>query len=416
LISKQIKKTVLQSILQSHEFSGSKNSRELLKYLVNASIAGKSPSETTIALELFGRDKNFNPNEDPIIRVNVHNLRKKLESYYRYEGVAEKIRIEIPKGHYEARFVPVSEKLNIISPQKYNIGIIILCVIAVIQVFLFIGLWKEKRGLAEVKKNKCHPDYSHLFWADSLRNDLPFLIVIGDFFFFQEYHTDLQKWQIVRDKTINSFNDYDQFRINNPNLKLKLSEYSYFPSTYMNEIIYLSDIIQSISDKRINYCCASHLQMYNLEEQNIVFIGNVNTLGTINRFFSEPYFTIDEFNNAVSAPPLNEETVKIYTALSEPRRKYKDYAIIKKIKGANKNNILIITSFHQSGLINAIKFFRRQTTIKVLKDSMNKKFNKIPSDFAILLKVDGCDKKGYDVEIQEMMIFHSPLAFQINNF
>ena len=401
MITKQVKKTVLQSILQSHEFSGSKNNQELLTYLVNASIAGKSPSETTIALELFGRDKDFNPNEDPIIRVYVHNLRKKLESYYGNEGVDEKIRIEIPKGHYEARFVPVSEKLNIIPSKKYNIGIIILCVVAVVQVFLFIGLWKEKRDLAEVKKNKYHQDYSHLFWADSLRNDLPFLIVVGDHFFFQEYQTDLHKWQIVRDETINSVNDYDQFRINNPNLKLRLYDNAFIPTTNIFELMRLTEIVHTISDEKIHHCPVSHLQSYDLEEKNIIFYGNVNTMGPLSRFFPESLFKIKDITSTLAQPFINDESFKTW-ALSGSSGKSKDYAIIKKCQGANKNNILIITSFQQSGLIGAVKFLRRRTTCKILKESFIEKFNTIPSDFVILLNVAGCDKKGHDVEIQEM--------------
>jgi len=413
LLSKPLKKSVLQSILNSDEFSGSRNSQKLLTYLINASITGKSPTETTIALELFGRDKNFNPNEDPIIRVYVHNLRKKLENYYRNEGLYEKIRIEIPKGHYEARFVPVSQKLNIIPPKKYNAGILILCLIACIQFFLFIGLRKEKKELIDIKRIQQNREFSHLFWTDSLKNDLPFLIIFGDDFFFQKYQTTLQKWLIVRDNSINYINDFDQYQIQNPNLKLKLFEYSFFPSTYIIELIHLSDIIHSISEKNIRYLCASELKPYDIEGQNIVFFGNVNTLGCMNRFFSSPYFTIEEFNQTFSLPSITEDTLKTYTALSESNGKNRDYAIIKKIKSPHKNNILIITSFHQSGLINAVKFLRNPITTKVLENSFIEKFNKIPSDFAILLEVTGEERKGWSVEIQE--IYEISPSFNFSN-
>jgi len=403
LISKATKESVLQTILNSDEFSGSKNSRKLLSYLTNASITGKSPTETTIALELFGRDKNFNPNDDSIIRVYVHNLRKKLENYYRNEGINDKIGIEIPKGHYEARFVQISPKPNKIPPHKYNISLIILCAIACIQIFLFLWLWKEKTAITTHNVNiKPQGNFPQLFWADSLKNDLSFLIVIGDHFFFQEYQINLHKWQLIRDFNINSISDFDQFRIQNPKIKLKIFNDSYFPTSYISELMRLSNIIYSISDNKIHYCCASNLQTYNLEEQNIVFYGTINTLGTLNRFFSDSLITIEDLNNSVTLPSITEETSKTFSALSEPGGKNKDYAVIKKVQGANKNNILIITSFHQAGLINAVKFLRKEKTAKILKESFIEKFNKIPSDFVILLEVVGCEKNGYSVEIQKM--------------
>jgi len=54
---------VLNKILSSKEFSDAQQQQNLLKYLVETSLQGDSPKELTIAYEVLGRDKNFDPHD-----------------------------------------------------------------------------------------------------------------------------------------------------------------------------------------------------------------------------------------------------------------------------------------------------------------------------------------------------------------
>ena len=96
-------KRILQKILNSEEFSGSKIYKKYLTYLVDAANQGKELKETTIAIDVFSKGANFNPAEDAIVRTHTYKLRNKLERYYYRTGKNDEYRLNILKGHYEAK-------------------------------------------------------------------------------------------------------------------------------------------------------------------------------------------------------------------------------------------------------------------------------------------------------------------------
>ncbi len=49
---------------------------------------------------MFGRDASFDPQSDPIVRVEAGHLRRAIERYYLTAGVADPVLISIPKGGY----------------------------------------------------------------------------------------------------------------------------------------------------------------------------------------------------------------------------------------------------------------------------------------------------------------------------
>ena len=53
-----------------------------------------------IALEVFDRPETFDPNVDPIVRIEAARIRDKLREYYGAGGQLDPIRIDLPKGTY----------------------------------------------------------------------------------------------------------------------------------------------------------------------------------------------------------------------------------------------------------------------------------------------------------------------------
>ncbi len=58
----------------------------------------------TVAVEVFGRDSTFDPQNDPIVRIAASHLRRSLERYYLTAGKSDPMIIEIPKGGYVPSF------------------------------------------------------------------------------------------------------------------------------------------------------------------------------------------------------------------------------------------------------------------------------------------------------------------------
>src|SRR5262245_27511442 len=93
---------LLERILSSKQFANAPKKQKLLQLICETYLAGRADelNEYLIGYEVFNRNESYNPALDPIVRVGAHELRKKLESYYRGEGKNDEIIIEIPLGSY----------------------------------------------------------------------------------------------------------------------------------------------------------------------------------------------------------------------------------------------------------------------------------------------------------------------------
>ena len=58
----------------------------------------------SIAVEVFGRDASFDPQTDPIVRIEAGHLRRALERYYLTAGQSDPVLITISKGGYVPSF------------------------------------------------------------------------------------------------------------------------------------------------------------------------------------------------------------------------------------------------------------------------------------------------------------------------
>jgi hypothetical protein len=96
----------VEKLLSSHTLHGSESLCKLLRYLSTQSLdhPGISPKEYQIATEVFGRQKDFDPHLDSMVRVQAGRLRAKLSEYYTSEGADDSIVVEMPKGNYALTF------------------------------------------------------------------------------------------------------------------------------------------------------------------------------------------------------------------------------------------------------------------------------------------------------------------------
>ncbi|MGO9018508.1 MAG: hypothetical protein ACLQVJ_09190 [Syntrophobacteraceae bacterium] len=107
----------LESILDSPEFKNKPMLCGFLKHVVDETLGGRTHEIKgyTVATEVFGRRKDFDPTIDPIVRIQAGRLRRTLESYYSGRGRQDQLRIDIGKGSY----VPTFSRL---IPEKSQMG------------------------------------------------------------------------------------------------------------------------------------------------------------------------------------------------------------------------------------------------------------------------------------------------------
>ena len=96
----------LHRILGSATFDTSERNRKFLEYVVEEALAGRAGrvKAYNIATTVFGRNSDFDPQNDPVVRIEARRLRRSLEYYYLTGGKDDDLTISIPKGGYAPLF------------------------------------------------------------------------------------------------------------------------------------------------------------------------------------------------------------------------------------------------------------------------------------------------------------------------
>jgi serine/threonine-protein kinase len=138
----------LERIVASRAFQGTGRSGALLRFLLERTLAGQAEQlkEFTVGAEALGRGDSFDPRTDAIVRVEISRLRSRLSHYYATEGVANPVRIGIPKGSY----APVVESASPIAksrPDLWKRAALVAVAFAVVSVaavsVVAIALWSR---------------------------------------------------------------------------------------------------------------------------------------------------------------------------------------------------------------------------------------------------------------------------------
>src|SRR5215471_4344639 len=96
----------LTRVLTSATFQQGDRLKRFLTFIVGEALAGRRNElkEYVIGVQVFGKEDSFDPRTDPIVRVQARRLRAKLVRYYREEGRADEMIVELPKGGYAPVF------------------------------------------------------------------------------------------------------------------------------------------------------------------------------------------------------------------------------------------------------------------------------------------------------------------------
>lgn len=188
----------LETILSSKHFVNAHKKKKFLHLICDFYLDGRAHelNEHILGYDVFGRDNNYNPSDDPIVRVFAHEIRKKLEAYYSNEGAKDTIRLEIPAGSYQpvfSRHYPeaepdsvqpdsamIEEATSARAPRQLSllvkIAFIILSVLVIILSFSNLQL---RRQADEMESAKDPAAYGPV-WAAFLTEKTPPLVILSN--------------------------------------------------------------------------------------------------------------------------------------------------------------------------------------------------------------------------------------------
>jgi hypothetical protein len=193
---------LVRQVADSDTFRSAPTMRALLLYLWEHQ--GEPISEYAIATEALGRSPEFDPKLDSTVRVQVARLRTKLKEFYETAGAEFPLRLSLPLGHHEVRWVYQRPQKAWISkfstiPRRvlWAIGLSELALIMACVVLLF-----EVRGLRSAIP--APPVPMPRFWRSFLTAGKPTAIVVPSplYLFWPAHHT------YVRDLEISDFTNW----------------------------------------------------------------------------------------------------------------------------------------------------------------------------------------------------------------
>jgi hypothetical protein len=394
----------VQRVRASGALGASGRLLELFDYLVARSAEDRPPKEAEIALAVFGKADADSLRDDPVARVYIHRLRKRLDDFYLRNGAPTGVRLDIPKGDYRIVCRPAGEKAEEIAaavvtlpavdgeplaanggastPKKRKWLVPLLAAAAAIAVVGNVAAWAvfaNKPQTEAMQLNKTG------IWADIAASERPLLIVVGDYYLFGEYEdrTDLKR--LIRDFAINSKEDLVHSQRGNPESFDRYSDVAmqYLPASAAFALADLAPVLRG--DRKIQVQLASELMPDRLKSDDIIYIGLLNGLGALR----DPVFAQSRFRFGESYDQIiDSDTGKTYTSeafLAAPSdQMYRDYGYFSKFKGPSGNNIVILSGSRDTAVMGVAEKVTRVNELGEVEKRSN-----MAEDFEMLFEVKG---------------------------
>jgi hypothetical protein len=407
MITDAEKKSTLQTILQSREFKDSPVYKNLLSYLVESTLSQNIPKEITIAIDVFGKDSYYNSNKDSTVRYHVHILRRKLDDYYRNEGREDKIRLVIPKGHYEIEFVAFKGKQHIKAAatalllQRWKIIVVVF--IMALNVYLLYHQFILHRKPPTLHETNFITANDKI-WNSFIENEYPMAIILGDDYLLDEYNPGLKRYRQIRDWEIDSDNDLNDFLIQYPKEHLWKSEITGIPFGGVGNLMDILPIAYQFR-KSVSLKMSSKLSLEEIRNHNIIYIGELKNLRVLNKIIyklpirfqyhpDERLFIVNE----------NGDTLNTYLRIEAPynqRNKYNvDYSLLIKIPGFTNEIFMFIVGFGYGGRMERTKMISDFDQRAELIKDIQKINGRVPEYFIMLFEVKSIERTGFTNEIK----------------
>jgi hypothetical protein len=376
----------------------------LFDYLVECSVLGKSPKEIDIAVEALGRGEEFDVTQDAVVRVYVHKLRRRLDEFYAGPGSADAQRIVIARGEYrlslesnEAAAEKESTPPRLPEParapsarKKWLIGA--LAASLLINIVLFtIGHFRISPVDAEVARVRTNP-----IWSKILSDDLPIVVVVGDYYIFGETDESMNVTRMIREFAINSHRELEEYAQNHPEVADKYMDLglTYLPTSVAPAMRQLLPILAG-AGKRVRVVLASEMTPDLLTRADIVYVGYLSGLGLLRRVvFAGSQFAIGDTYDELIDRKTGHHYVSQSSSLWRGDPSYRDYGYFSTFAGSNGNRVIVIAGTRDVALENTAEAVARPESMDRLAKQAGSRL-----DFEALYEVYGMEGTNVDSKL-----------------
>jgi hypothetical protein len=380
--------------------------QKLFNFLIECSATGRAPKETEVAIEVFGKDVGFDVAQDAMVRVYVHKLRRKLEEYYLAAGHSDPFQLTIPKGAYrivihdrealvaaavaevaaEARGSSVPAVTR--APARRWLWPTLAASLIVNLAFAGALLWYGRHGRA------ADPMLANPLWSRMLPADRPLLVVFGDYYIFAETDKNMEVQRLVREFSINSPGDLDQYLKLHPEFadRYQDMQLNYLPTAAAYALKDLMPMLAAASG-HTRVVLASQLTPQMLKTSNVIYIGYLSGMGMLSDLvFSGSRFDVGESFDVL----IDRTTGKRYISqagLPMPgEQTYHDFGYFATFPGPSGNQIMIIAGTRDEAVMHTAESITHPDSLQQLtaRSGNSRSFDALYDVFAM----DGTNLNG----------------------
>ena len=398
------KKEELRRILGSRLFTNSPKKTRFLEFVCEQTFVGNGEklNEYQIGVEVYERGVDFNPQRDPIVRVQAHEIRRLLKKYYDDEGKTSTIRMDLPAGHYvpiftrnieqksafeEPRTSPVADERLGRLPWTLAAVFGILCVVLT----ALLALSWNSRNTPSKPAGASLPETLQWFWQPFLSASEGPLITIPNHPLLRAAHDGdspqtLAGGHEIPKSSLPEFRDTIHFH--------ELKRFIFVPSltdfTSVGETLGVVDLCEMFSSVG-RKCRVQQSRLVNLDEikgDNAILLGG-NQAWSGRVFLNKPGFQFQSgviFNRNPQPGEQSEYKPEFDSVTNQLTR---DYALVLMLPNETKDKrVLLIYGIYTQGSQAAIEFLANPERMAELQKTLLNlapDHKTIPSYFQLLL-------------------------------
>jgi hypothetical protein len=409
-----------QKVASSGALGRSRSYTRLLSFLVDCAADGRTPKELEIAVEVFGKGADFDPSQDSMVRVYAHNLRQKLEHYYATDGRSEPRRLALARGEYRVSLGSPADPVPAVPNGVPNAlasaeapGTVIgspppaprpawwrmpLILLGVLLVGALLGLGFEASRIPPPPAAASVA--AAPLWAPLFDDDMPILVVVGDYYIFGELDEHGDVARLVRDFNVGSRAELDELIRREPKVA---GRYLNLDLTYLptGSAYALVDVLRVLytSGKPVHVVSMSEMSDVDLKTSHIVYLGYISGLRKLEDFvFASSSlaigYTYDELRNTETG-----ETYASEAGMPETDRNYRDYALISTFPGPGGNQFVIVTGTRDAGMMQAAHALSDPMFEKSIELARPDASSHQPPAFEMLYEVTGYGRTNLEARL-----------------
>lgn len=370
----------LDAILNSPVFQPSKRCQQFLSYVVRHRLEGNQErlKERTIGVDLFQRPAGYATGDDPVVRVQAGEVRKRLDQYYQTVPNNSSVRIELHVGTYTPSFkwpgpaphvanssafhsgsevqetphrtANVQESADIASPplpqtkrssakRKRLLWVLTAVGIALLAGFTLIG--------STIYRARAHQSALQRFWAPALSSPEPVLICLAKPSVYLPSVELYQRHSKTPDKFLNQFERLSQRPDLQPDDKLVWSDMVELPDYGLAvgdvyTAVRLSSLFGQIGKKN-QVRIGGNFSFEDMRNAPAVIIGAFNNRWTM-QMTSNLHFS---FASEGDHPFIREEGPKgrrWNSKLDSNGRAVEDYAVVTRLLNSRTGQFVVIVA------------------------------------------------------------------------